>query len=433
MAENIAELNAGLAEAGDATMFYHTFQTIRQYHFLTEGFSNDFAQWVLASLNQPALAERLASIDIRDYLSIQELRSDLRRILGEFCDERPTEATNRAFEPFYFCEAVEVVIPLHLGCADPAGFSRRPGTAEPRVVLSSLHLFAAPAATAYQRFFPLVPQRARPGNPGGAHRPHRCLHEHARYRAARTHRAGGWGDWLMIVSVETQTATLDQYVPLLGAAEVDELRTLAEPLEGSTVDMVNSTAVGGGVAELLSRILAVDAGAGTRYPMACDGGQWRFLRCHQSVPQCAARRRRILGGEHGFEIFRELNRLNRERIPLDGRFVVIHDPQPAPFIEARQESDAATGSGAATSIFRGPIPRCGISWNPGCIAMMARFSPRPAFARQLPVPQYLFYPAIDPLADKNIELEPEFVERVLELFSIDSKRPSSPRSRASTA
>ena len=43
------ELNAALAEASDAAMFYHTFQTIRQHHFLTEGFSNDFAQWVLAA------------------------------------------------------------------------------------------------------------------------------------------------------------------------------------------------------------------------------------------------------------------------------------------------------------------------------------------------------------------------------------------------
>ncbi len=73
-------------------------------------------------MNQPALAERLASIDIRDYLSIQELRSDLRRILGEFCEERPTEATNRAFEPFYFCEAVEVVIPLHWDARTLPGF-----------------------------------------------------------------------------------------------------------------------------------------------------------------------------------------------------------------------------------------------------------------------------------------------------------------------
>src|SRR5580698_10599973 len=63
---NIAEMDAALAEASDASIFYHTFQTLSRHHFLTEGFSNDFAQWVLAGLNQPALAERLSSIDVRD-------------------------------------------------------------------------------------------------------------------------------------------------------------------------------------------------------------------------------------------------------------------------------------------------------------------------------------------------------------------------------
>jgi hypothetical protein len=121
-AETIAGLNAGLAEASDSAVFYHTVQTLGRHHFLTEGFSNDFAQWVLAALNRPALAERLAGIDIRDYLSIQEVRSDIRRILGEFCDERPAEAANRAFEPFYFCQAVEVVIPLHWDARTLAGF-----------------------------------------------------------------------------------------------------------------------------------------------------------------------------------------------------------------------------------------------------------------------------------------------------------------------
>jgi hypothetical protein len=122
VAETVAGLNAALAEASDSAVFYHTVQTLRRHHFLTEGFSNDFAQWVLAALNQPALAERLASIDIRDYLSVQELRSDLRRILGEFCDQRPTESANRAFEPFYFCESVEVVLPLPWDARTLAGF-----------------------------------------------------------------------------------------------------------------------------------------------------------------------------------------------------------------------------------------------------------------------------------------------------------------------
>src|SRR5207244_11545963 len=47
----------------------------------------------------------------------------------------------------------------------------------------------------------------------------------------------------------------------------------------------------------------------------------------------------------------------------------------------------------------------------------------PEFSRQLPIPQYLFYPSIDPLSDKNRELEPEFIEKVLSRFGIDSRRP----------
>src|SRR5436190_17505340 len=101
--ETISAMHAGLAEASDSAIFYHTFQTLGRYHFLTEGFSNDFAQWALASCNQPVLAERLASIDIRDYTSTQELRDELRRVFGEFCGENPAACEQRAFEPFYFC------------------------------------------------------------------------------------------------------------------------------------------------------------------------------------------------------------------------------------------------------------------------------------------------------------------------------------------
>ncbi len=121
-ARTIAELRDGLEHISDAGVFYHTFQSLGRYHFLTEGFSNDFAQWVLAALNQPALAERLAGIDVRDYLSIAELRADLRRILAEFQDRHPLEAEHTAFEPFYFSQAVEVVRPLPWDAHTLAGF-----------------------------------------------------------------------------------------------------------------------------------------------------------------------------------------------------------------------------------------------------------------------------------------------------------------------
>src|SRR5258708_2573752 len=48
---------------------------------------------------------------------------------------------------------------------------------------------------------------------------------------------------------------LNDYAKVQGQAEVNELRALARPLRNRTVQMVNSTKVGGGVAELLNRIV----------------------------------------------------------------------------------------------------------------------------------------------------------------------------------
>jgi trehalose synthase len=47
----------------------------------------------------------------------------------------------------------------------------------------------------------------------------------------------------------------------------------------------------------------------------------------------------------------------------------------------------------------------------------------PEFSRALPIPQYLFYPAIDPLAEKNRDLEIGFIERTLAQYRIDPHRP----------
>jgi trehalose synthase len=222
--------------------------------------------------------------------------------------------------------------------------------------------------------------------------------------------------------MEPQVLTLDQYTPLLGAAEVEELRTLAHPLEGSTVDMVNSTAVGGGVAEILNRILPLmrELGLEARWHVmegdadffdvtkgfhnALHGGLWK-------------------GGEAGFAVFRECNRRNRENIHLEGRFVVIHDPQPAPFIEGRPENNGSSWIWRCHIDLSHPDPAVWDFLAPWVHRYDGAIFSSPSFARQLPVPQYLFYPSIDPLADKNKDLEPEFVERVVTGFHIDPERP----------
>jgi hypothetical protein len=111
-AGTLAELLAGLEQCSDASIFHHTFQTLGSHHYLTEGFSNDFAQWALTDANRDALAEQLAALDIRDYTSIAALRADLCRSVRDYIEQHPEFALQEALERFYFCEGLEVTLPF---------------------------------------------------------------------------------------------------------------------------------------------------------------------------------------------------------------------------------------------------------------------------------------------------------------------------------
>ncbi len=122
-ASTLTELADGLEKCSDASIFFHTFQSLSRHHFLTtEGFSNDFAQWILTACNRAELAEQLANLDIRDYTSLAELRTDLRRIVKEYCQANESFAAQKAFEEFPFCETVEVTTPLGIQAWDLSQF-----------------------------------------------------------------------------------------------------------------------------------------------------------------------------------------------------------------------------------------------------------------------------------------------------------------------
>lgn len=223
---------------------------------------------------------------------------------------------------------------------------------------------------------------------------------------------------------ETQVATrtpLDDYAPVVGAAEIEELRVLARPLRGRSVQMVNSTAVGGGVAEILNRLvpLAEEMEVKIRWDVMTGGNDFfevtkAFHNALHGAPYHAK--------QEDFDIFLAYNEVNRKRLAFDAEFTVIHDPQPAALIEARPP-----GRGHWTW-------RCHIDLskpNTAVWQFLERFVTRydgaifssPEFSRQLAVPQYLFYPSIDPLAEKNRELDPEFIRTVLERYQLDPQRP----------
>src|SRR2546429_8284072 len=128
---------------------------------------------------------------------------------------------------------------------------------------------------------------------------------------------------------------LDDYAELLGAGEIEELRALASPLHGRSIQMVNSTAVGGGVAEILTRLvpLAEELDLNIKWEVISGGEDFfevtkAFHNALHGAPYHA--------GPKDFEIFLAYSERNRATLPLDAEFVVIHDPQPAGIIETRQ-------------------------------------------------------------------------------------------------
>src|SRR6266436_6605602 len=110
-ANTLAELLDALRVCPDDSIFQHTFRTLQEHHFIREGFSNDFAHWTLQSCNEPGLAERLASIDVREFTSVADLRQRIARIVEEYLQRNPKIGDRRAQHPFYFCASDIVVVP----------------------------------------------------------------------------------------------------------------------------------------------------------------------------------------------------------------------------------------------------------------------------------------------------------------------------------
>jgi len=110
-ATSLFEFLEALRECPEGSIFQHTFRTLQEHHFIREGFSNDFAQWALSACNEPSLAEGLASVDVREFTSVADLRERFIQIVERFLTRNPAAANRQARETFYFCASDIVVIP----------------------------------------------------------------------------------------------------------------------------------------------------------------------------------------------------------------------------------------------------------------------------------------------------------------------------------
>jgi trehalose synthase len=220
--------------------------------------------------------------------------------------------------------------------------------------------------------------------------------------------------------MEVPAASLAEYRSVIGDRSVDELYRFGERLRGLRIQHINSTRLGGGVAEILTRMVPLMNEVGLSASWDVIGGDDDFFRVTKAFHN-AIQGMEVDLTSTDFDAYLRTNRRNAEQLDLYGDAVVIHDPQPAALIDKRRPGqlcfwrchiDASMPSSRVWRFLEQFVARYDASI----------FS-APAFVRPMPIPRFLIAPAIDPLSEKNRPLSEDQITNVCERFGIDRKRP----------
>jgi trehalose synthase len=214
---------------------------------------------------------------------------------------------------------------------------------------------------------------------------------------------------------------LQDYQEVVGPAVIEELRLLADRVRGRRMQHINSTPVGGGVAEILTRMIPLLGELGVEASWDVIKGNQEFFNVTKAFHNALHGKQEEITRQM-LEVFRETTELNLREVSPAADVIVVHDPQPAGLIERKRE------------IGKSWIWRCHIdvsapqaeAWNflrPWIAQYDAAVFSMPDFAQQLPIPQFRIAPSIDPLSEKNRPLDKNFVRRILEKYRIDPDKP----------
>ena len=220
------------------------------------------------------------------------------------------------------------------------------------------------------------------------------------------------------------TPRLAAYEAIAGSSAVTQLRRLGEKLAGFRVVHVNSTREGGGVAEILEWMVPNMRDVGIDASWEVIRGTSRFFEITKNIHN-ALQGRPVDVPKKDWRIYQDVNEENAERLrPLleEADAVIIHDPQPAYLLKLCPGRRGKWVWRAHIDISRPFRPvwkvlRTFVAGYDASIFSMAEF------AMPLPHPQFLVPPSIDPLSEKNRELELSVQDGVRAEFGIDRERP----------
>jgi trehalose synthase len=216
---------------------------------------------------------------------------------------------------------------------------------------------------------------------------------------------------------------LADYGTLATRGLMDEIRRLAEPLAGKRVLHLSATAFGGGVAEINYTLVPLMADAGLEVEWRIIRGAEEFFNVTKAVHNA------LQGHERGLDederaVFRRYQAANASEVESSYDYVIVHDPQPLGMIEHvdrgrarwiwRCHIDLSTPNRSVLDFLLPSIGRYDAA-----IFHMRQYVPEAARMPEC----FIWPPAIDPLAPKNMALSAEDAAYIVDQFGIDVDRP----------
>lgn len=224
---------------------------------------------------------------------------------------------------------------------------------------------------------------------------------------------------------------LSAYERIIGTQKTDRLLAAVERVKGLKILELNSTAVGGGVAEMLH----------SSVPFLNELGvddEWQVIRGSRPFYETTKAIHNLLQGRGGYfttdmeKIYFQTLKENGscDMSARDADIVIIHDPQPLGLVPRCYEKADKKGRW---------IWRCHIDMDEETLQAnptleffinywvepmdAAIFSAAQYIICRWPFPKFIIPPFIDPLSPKNRDLAHTEVEEILERYGIDASLP----------
>jgi trehalose synthase len=212
---------------------------------------------------------------------------------------------------------------------------------------------------------------------------------------------------------------IDAYKGIAPKGDLVLLQKLGEVFRDRSFLHINSTRQGGGVAEILHRAIPIMTALGIRARWDVIEGDARFFDITKKIHNALQGHHERLTDDM-WRYHAEINEKNAAKLDLEADGVFIHDPQPAPLIEARKDGvwvwRCHIDVSAPQPDVWEALKRCSGRFD-AAIFSIAKF------ARTMTIPEFIIQPSIDPVSEKNRDLDDAQVREIVEGLGIPLDRP----------